>query len=136
MKRFQFQVNSCEVPLDFSLVLDESGAIHSVTPLLYNLPEATQKLILGDKKQLVDRQIVVYSDLLKYMFQLLLNDRLDSKKNTFNHVITYLKSLPDFQPPELPDHWDIIELLIATRGASTFSVSSIIANFVGYDKPT
>jgi len=115
MKQFQIQTTLEEVSLDFLLTIGDAGKIQSVEPMIYELPEITQKMILGDKKQILDRQIEGYSGLIYYIIKLLLSDRLLSERETYKEVISYIRSSPGFSLFKLDNYWDQVETLITTE---------------------
>ena len=96
-KEFQIETVIDGIKLDFHLTMDHVGNFVSAIPVLYDLPEAAQKLVLGnlnkEQRALFSRKLKAYTLLVRYLLILEYRNLLTRKNESHEEILLYLKSI-------------------------------------------
>ncbi len=74
--QFTMQVSIEERCLDYLLTVDESGHVYEAIPMVFELSSNAQKLVLGKTDGQLERKILAYSRLFKYLLPMVLAEKL------------------------------------------------------------
>ena len=74
--QYSVRINIDDKAVDYLLTIDETGHVYEAKPLIFDLPEATQKLFLGKSDGQLKRKIDAFAKLSYYLLPLALTGRM------------------------------------------------------------
>jgi hypothetical protein len=89
--QFSLQVTIENQILDYLVKVDDIGQVHEATPMIFELPIVTQKLILGETDEQFERKIKAYAGLLKYLVPLVLAGQLPAYQEQLHPLVEEIK---------------------------------------------
>lgn len=104
--QFSVQVNIDGSTFDYLMTVDDSGQVFEALPMVFELPEIAQKLILKDLEHGLERKIRAYSKLLTYLLPLSLAEQLPSYKQQMAPLVEVIKK----HLAEKNLHWEKLPL--------------------------
>lgn len=85
--QFSVQVNIDGHTLDYLLTVDQFGQVYEASPLIFELPIVSRKLILGETDGQLERKIRAHAGLFKYLVPLVLANQLPAYQESLAPLV-------------------------------------------------
>ena len=89
--QYSVQVTIDGAIIDYLLTVDETGHVYEAKPMVFELPEATQKLIIGKSDGQLERKMLAFTSLIRYLIPLSLAGQLDTYQLQFEPLLKEIR---------------------------------------------
>ena len=81
------QITIDDKPIDYLLTVDETGHVYEAKPMVFELPETAQRLVLGETDEQLEKKIYAFAGLFKYLLPLSLANQIEAFKTAFEPLV-------------------------------------------------